>query len=70
MRRLAEAAGVDVRYLKRTRVGGLRLPSTLRPGQFKELTFKQAKQLLEPAAQEEARGGSVEALRALVEEGR
>jgi len=62
VRRLAEAAGVDVRHLRRTRVGGLRLPTTLKPGTFRELTFREAKTLLEPEAQEKARGGSVAAM--------
>jgi pseudouridine synthase len=59
VRRLAEAAGVDVRGLKRTRVGALRLPPSLRPGQFAELTFRQAKDVLDPELQAAARGGSV-----------
>lgn len=58
VRRLAEAAGVDVKALKRTRVGGLRLPAALRAGTFSELTFRQARDLLAPAYQEAARAGA------------
>lgn len=59
VRLLCAQAGVDVKHLKRVRVGGIRLPSSLKPGQFQELTFKDAKQVVDVGAQEEARGGSL-----------
>jgi len=58
VRLLAEAAGLDVRALKRTRVGGLRLPPGLKPGAFEELTFRQARELLEAEAQARASAGA------------
>ena len=57
VRRLAEAAGLEVAALRRVRIGGLRLPSNLRAGAYKELTFREAKLLIEPAEQEKARSG-------------
>jgi pseudouridine synthase len=66
VRRLAEAAGIEVKALKRTRVGGLRLPATLRAGTFAELTFRQARDLLNPAYQEAARSVAEEPAAAAV----
>lgn len=54
VRRLAEAAGVEVEALRRVRIGSLRLPSSLRPGAFKELTFRQAKDIMDPKLQAES----------------
>jgi pseudouridine synthase len=59
VRMICAQSGVDVKHLKRVRVGGLRLSSALKPGQFQELTFKDAKQVVDADAQEEARGGSL-----------
>ena len=59
VRILCEHAGVDVKHLKRVRVGGLRLPSSLKPGQYQELTFKEAKTVIDADAQEAARGFSL-----------
>jgi 16S rRNA U516 pseudouridylate synthase RsuA-like enzyme len=41
--------------LRRVRIGSLRLPSDLRPGGFKELTFRQAKDIHDMQLQDKAR---------------
>jgi len=37
VRKLCENAGLDVKTLRRVRVGGLKLPRSLGPGQYKRL---------------------------------
>ena len=57
VRRLAEGAGLEVEALRRVRVGSLRLPSSLRAGLFKELTFREAKDVYDATLMSEARAG-------------
>ena len=57
VRRLVEGAGngLEVRHLKRTRLGALRLPQSLREGHFVELTAEEAYRI--PDLKQQAMGG-------------
>eukprot|EP00243_Klebsormidium_subtile_P000469 TRINITY_DN1078_c0_g3_i1.p1 TRINITY_DN1078_c0_g3~~TRINITY_DN1078_c0_g3_i1.p1 ORF type:complete len:118 (+),score=33.63 TRINITY_DN1078_c0_g3_i1:46-354(+) len=50
VRELAKAADVEVVALKRTRIGGLRLPRDLLPGQYKLLSPRQIASVLDQSS--------------------
>lgn len=50
VRRLCEHAGLEVRVLRRVRVGGYRLPRGLGFGAFKELRPHEARRVINPGA--------------------
>ena len=52
VRRIAESAGVDVKNLKRTRIGGLKMPSELPAGMFCSLKPHQVSYVLEKSLQQ------------------
>ncbi len=58
MRVLCENAGVGVKKLKRTRVGGLRLPSALRMGNFVQLKPHEVRMVMDKGAQGDIRHNS------------
>ena len=51
VRRIAESAGVEVKNLKRTRIGGLKMPSELPAGMFCSLKPHQVSYVLEKSLQ-------------------
>ena len=52
VRRIAESAGVEVKNLKRTRIGGLKMPSELPAGMFCSLKPHQVSYVLEKSLQQ------------------
>ena len=50
MRTLCEAAGLEVRVLRRVRVGGYRLPRDLGFGAFRELRPHEARRVINAGA--------------------